>query len=83
LLLRRAPGSAAAQLQAARCLAVCSQAASDADQKRQYVERALAAVALAVQGDFDDAQVLMTDPDLAPLNQESAFQSLLEKVRGK
>jgi hypothetical protein len=79
LLLQRAPQSSAAHLQAARCLAVLS--ASDVDQKRQFVERAVAALATAVQDDFDDPVLLATDPDLAVLKQEPAFQSLLDRLK--
>ena len=83
LLLQRAPDSSAAQLQAARCLAVCAQGASDPDQKRQYIERALSAVAAAVKDDFEDPVLLTTDPYLAVLKPEPAFQALLEKAQRK
>ncbi len=46
---------------------------------RQFVERALAAVAAAIQDDFDDSVLITTDPDLVVLHGEPAFQSLLEK----
>ena len=83
LLLQRAPESSAAHFQAARCNAICSQLASDPDQKRQFVERALAALAAAVHGDFDDPELLATDPDLGLLKQEPAFQPLLDQLKRK
>jgi hypothetical protein len=49
---------------------------------RQHLPwRALAAVAAAVEGDFDDARLLTTDPDLDVLHQEPDFQSRVERVK--
>jgi serine/threonine-protein kinase len=83
LLVQRAPDSPTAQLQAARCLAVCSETATDPEQKRQFVERALTAVGVAARGDFADAALPETDPDLAPLQREPALQSLLKELKAK
>jgi tetratricopeptide (TPR) repeat protein len=79
-LLQRAGESPAAQLQAARCFAVCSQSEPDAAQKRQFIERSLASVARALDADFSDPVLLTSDPELASLASEPAFQSLLEKL---
>jgi serine/threonine-protein kinase len=80
-LLARAGTSPGARLQAARCFAVCAQNETDAAQKRQDIDRALAAVTTAITDDFRDAALVSTDPELATLAAEPAFQSLLEKLK--
>jgi hypothetical protein len=77
-LLGRAKEGPGARLQAARCFAVCSQHEDHAAQKRQFVDQALAAIAAAATADFNDPVLLSTDPDLAALQPELAFQAVLK-----
>jgi serine/threonine-protein kinase len=80
-LLRRTKDSSAAQLQAARCFAICAEGEQQADQKGQFVARALTALAAAVTEDFDDPVLLTGDSELISLRPEPAFQKLVAKLK--
>jgi tetratricopeptide (TPR) repeat protein len=79
-LRRRAPRSPEILLQVARCYAACARGAGG-EEARGYTARALDALqALAALPDYHDAVALRSDPDLAPLRAEPAFQALLRKL---
>ncbi len=81
-LRRRAPKSAEVLLQAARACAAC--AAGDAAQRERHAAKALEILqAVAALPGFRSATALRTDPDLAPVRGEPAFQALLEKLGRK
>jgi hypothetical protein len=65
-------------LQVARCHAVC---ASAAPPKQDHTSKALEALQALAALDFRDPVLLRTDHDLAALQKEPAFLSLLEKLR--
>jgi len=68
-------------LQMARSFALC--VAGDTAQKRQYTDQALEALRAATREDYKDAVALQTDPDLASIRQEAAFQSVIDKVKSR
>jgi serine/threonine-protein kinase len=77
-LRRQAGQSSELLLQLARCHAVC---ASAAQQKQDSTSKALEALQALAALDYRDPGMLRTDPDLAPLQKEPAFRSLLDKMR--
>ena len=82
-LLRRTKESPSAQLQAARCFAVCAEGEDDAARKDQFVSRSLTAFSAAVTDDFDDPLLLTGDPELVSLRTEPAFRKLVEKLNDR
>jgi tetratricopeptide (TPR) repeat protein len=79
-LQARAEKKTMLHLDVARCYAVC--AASDTPKKREYTEKALAALKLAVApADFKDAAALRTDVDLEAVRGEPTFQALIDEVK--
>jgi serine/threonine-protein kinase len=69
------------ELQAARCLAQCAAATSDAAQRQRYLTEAVALLGRLADGGYKDVTTLQTDPDLEPLQNDVGFQQLLERVR--
>jgi tetratricopeptide (TPR) repeat protein len=66
---------------AARCYAQCSSAVPDKSAlRRQYLEKALAALQTALEQGYKDLITLETHPDLDPVRESPAFKELLEKV---
>ncbi len=66
-------------LQAARCFAVC--ASVDTPAEKQYLAKALDALAEAVKENYRDATALETDPELEVLRAEAPYQALLAAVK--
>jgi hypothetical protein len=64
-------------MDAARCYATCARAAAS---KEPYAGRAIAALRGAVAEGYKDAAALKSDPDLAPIREDKAYQSLLEEL---
>jgi hypothetical protein len=48
--------------------------------KQRYVERAVGALHTAVRAGYKDVVALKTDPELAPLQKEPLFLSLLAEL---
>jgi tetratricopeptide (TPR) repeat protein len=66
---------------AARCYAQCSLAVPDESAlRREYRERALAALQTALDQGYKDLITLETHPDLDPVRESPAFKKLLERV---
>jgi tetratricopeptide (TPR) repeat protein len=77
-LRRQAGQSPELLLQVARCHAAC---AASAEQKEGQISKALEALQALAALDYRDPVMLRTDSDLAPLQKEPAFLSLLDKMR--
>jgi tetratricopeptide (TPR) repeat protein/tRNA A-37 threonylcarbamoyl transferase component Bud32 len=76
-LLGRRPKSIPLLMDAARCYAACASAAAA---KEPYVGRATTALRGAVAEGYKDAAALKSDPELAPIREDKAYQSLLEEL---
>ena len=76
-LLRRRPKSIPLLMDAARCYAACASAAAT---KQQYAGQAIGALRVAVAEGYKDAAALKSDPDLASIREDKAYQSLLEEL---
>jgi tetratricopeptide (TPR) repeat protein len=79
-LIRRRPKSVPLLLEVARCYSVCAGAADTPEAKKRHVERAVAALGTATAEGYRDAAALKTDPELAPLREDPAFQALLAEL---
>jgi serine/threonine-protein kinase len=79
-LCRRHPGRVPLLLQEARCHAIRAAAARDSAARRAGVDQALAALRGAAKAGYRDVMAVKTDPDLAALREEAAYQSLLKEL---
>ncbi|HVC92167.1 MAG TPA: hypothetical protein VND64_00675, partial [Pirellulales bacterium] len=80
---RRAPHGRAMLLQTACCYAACAAKATEAQERRGYVERAIDALRSVAGDDFEDFMAIKTDPDLASLENEPAYQELLTELESR
>ncbi len=78
-LARRRPTSVPLLLDTARCYAICAGAANTEAAKKQHAERAVAALRTAAEG-YKDVSAWKTDPELAPLREDAAYQALLAEL---
>jgi tetratricopeptide (TPR) repeat protein len=77
VLLKQNPKSPLLLLDAARCFATCAAMTTTPEVRQARLVQAVDAVRTALAGGYKDRMVLRTDPDLAVLQKESAYQALL------
>jgi tetratricopeptide (TPR) repeat protein len=80
MLYRKRPRSIPILLDTARACAVGVAMSADTAVKQSYVERAVGALHTAVRAGYKDVVALKTDPELAPLQKEPLFLSLLAEL---
>ncbi len=80
MLYRRRPRSIPLLLEAARACATGTAQSADPAVKKRYVERALGALHAALRAGYRDVVALKSDPNLAPLGEQQAFQDLLLRM---
>ncbi|HEY3789861.1 MAG TPA: protein kinase, partial [Urbifossiella sp.] len=73
--------SSVLMLQVARCAAIFAR--DNKPDRKQFIAQAISALAAATGGDFKDAAVLTTDPDLSALREEAGFKDLIAKIRAR
>ncbi|HEV3002858.1 MAG TPA: hypothetical protein VGX78_00285, partial [Pirellulales bacterium] len=69
-------------LQAARTWAVCGSVANG-DEKVRYRQRAIAALGNATKGEYRDAVLLETDPELSLLSGDPAYAGVLAEIKAR
>jgi serine/threonine protein kinase/tetratricopeptide (TPR) repeat protein len=79
-LYRQRPHGVPILLDTARACAAGVALSGDAAAKQRYVERAVGALHAAVLAGYKDSIALKTDPELAPLQKEPLFRSLLAEL---
>jgi tetratricopeptide (TPR) repeat protein len=77
-LVQARPKSISLLMDAARCYAACASAGGPA--KQRYLGKAINVLRGAVTEGYKDAAALNSDPDLAPIREDKAYQSLLEEL---
>ncbi|HUY31534.1 MAG TPA: serine/threonine-protein kinase [Pirellulales bacterium] len=77
---RRASHGRALLLQTACCYAACAASATEAQERRQYTERAIDALRTVAGDDFQDLMAIKTNPDLVSLESEPDYQTLLSEL---
>jgi serine/threonine-protein kinase len=67
-------------LQVARCYGVCATTTSDPAQKKRCVEAALTVLRQVADAGWKDARIIDTDPELAVVRNEPAYQQVLAAI---
>jgi serine/threonine-protein kinase len=80
-LVRRCPHGGALLVQAARCYAICAGASADASQKQRLTKASLGALGQVAAAGYKDARLVETDPELAAIRNEPAYQEIVAKLR--
>lgn len=82
-VIDKSPDNVGLLLQAARCWAVCAADATAAEDKQSYRRRAIEAVRKATAGEYRDAVLLETDPELAPLSGDASYAAVLSEIKSR
>jgi serine/threonine protein kinase/tetratricopeptide (TPR) repeat protein len=82
-VIDKSPDNVGLLLQAARSWAVCASDTTDAAQKAAYRQRALDALGKATAGEFRDAVLLETDPELVSLADDAGYAMMLAEIKAR
>jgi serine/threonine-protein kinase len=82
-VIDKSPENVGLLLQAARTWAVCASAVDGVAERAAYRQRAIEAVRKATKGEYRDAVLLETDPELALLADDAAYAAVLAEIKAR